>query len=265
MGTTSTIATILVGPAGSGGRGPVQGLEAAARRRLDCLEIAFTYGVRMTPEVAEAVGERAAQLGILLSVHAPYYINLASYEEAKLAASRQRILDSCHRAHLMGARKVVFHAGFYQKRSPQETYDLVRREIEDLQQAIRKAGWQVALYPEITGKPSQFGDLEELLALREATGCGLTVDFAHLFARHQGVIDYDALMPVLPKAIHAHFTGIAYGPMGEKKHIRLQPTHFVPLLAALVAHAKQATVICESPKPFEDAVMMKTMVTGRKA
>jgi len=259
MKTTAATASILIGPAGSGGRGHTKGIRDAARLKLDCMEIEFTYGVRMKPEMAETVGALAEEHGLILSVHAPYYINLAAYEEEKIAASRQRILDSCHRAHLMGARNVVFHAGFYQKRTLQETYELVRREIENLQDRIRKQGWQVTLCPEITGKPTQFGSTEELLALMRDTGCGFTVDFAHLYARNQGRIDYNPLMPDLPRAFHAHFSGIDYGPKGEKKHTRLRPAHFVPLLAALITHGKQTTLICESPKPFEDAVMMRDL------
>jgi deoxyribonuclease-4 len=218
----------------------------------------------MKPEMAETVGSLAEKLGILLSVHAPYYINLASYEAEKIDASRQRILDSCHRAHLMGARKVVFHAGFYQKRTARETYRLIRKEILDLQQHIRKADWQVTLCPEITGKPSQFGSTEELLELMRDTGCDITVDFAHLYARNQGIIDYDEVMHQLPQQFHAHFSGIEYTAKGEKKHIRMKPAHFHPLMKGLLHHQKEATVICESPKPFEDAIMMKEMLDGQK-
>ena len=164
----------------------------------------------------------------------------------------------------MGARKVVFHAGFYQKRSPRETYRLIRDQVIDLQQHIRKAAWQVALCPEITGKPSQFGAPEELLELMQDTGCGITVDFAHLYARNQGVIDYSKIMKLLPKKFHAHFSGIEYTAKGEKKHIRAQPAHFRPLLDALMQHHKNVTRICESPKPFEDAVMMKGMLEQQK-
>lgn len=252
---------ILIGPAGSGGRGNLKGITEVARLGLDCMEVEFTYGVRMQPEMAEAVGALADERGVRLSVHAPYYINLAAYEEDKVVASCQRILDSCHRAHLMGARNVVLHAGFYQKRSARETYRLIRDQIVDLQEQIRQAAWDVVLCPEITGKPSQFGSPEELLELTADTGCGLTVDFAHLYARQQGIIDYDALMPSLPLKLHAHFSGIEYTAKGEKKHTRLQPSDFQPLLTALVRHRKQATIICESPEPFEDAVMMKAMAT----
>lgn len=260
MKQSSATPSILIGPAGNDGRGHLAGLEEVARRQLDCMEIEFVYGVRMTPATAEAVGAQAERLAISLSVHAPYYINMAAYEEAKVIASRRRILESCHRAQLMGARNVVFHAGFYQKRTPRETYRIIRGEILALQQSIREAGWQVTLCPEITGKPSQFGATDELLALMGDTGCGITVDFAHLYARNQGVIDYEALMPMLPDAFHAHFSGIEYTAKGEKKHTRLESALFRPLLAALVRHAKQATIICESPAPFEDAVMMKALM-----
>ena len=264
MQNAQTTTAILIGPAGSGGRGNLKGIEEVARLGLGCMEVEFTYGVRMKPEMAETVGALAEEHGIVLSVHAPYYVNLASYEDEKVAASRQRILDSCHRAHLMGARNVVFHAGFYQKRSARETYRMIRKEILDLQGHILKSGWQVALCPEITGKPSQFGSTEELQELMQDTGCDITVDFAHLYARNQGVIDYEALMPALPPAFHAHFSGIEYTAKGEKKHLRIKPAYFDPLLAALIRHQKQATLICESPKPFEDAVMMKQMLEQQK-
>ena len=260
MKTNAKKASILIGPAGSGGRGHAKGIREAARLKLGCMEIEFTYGVRMKPDMAEIVGALAEEHGLRLSVHAPYYINLASYEADKVAASRQRILDSCHRAHLMGARNVVFHAGFYQKRTPRETYRMIRSQILDLQKNIRQENWTVTLCPEITGKPSQFGATEELLELMQDTGCGITVDFAHLYARNQGVIDYNTLMPVLPRAFHAHFSGIEYTDKGEKKHIRLQPAHFRPLRDALIRHGKWITLICESPEPFEDAVMMQALL-----
>ena len=86
---------IRIGPAGSAGKGNLAGIRKVARMGLDCMEVEFTYGVRMKTEDAAKAGELAAELGIMLSVHAPYYINLATYEDDKLVASRQRILDSC--------------------------------------------------------------------------------------------------------------------------------------------------------------------------
>ena len=251
---------IRVGPAGSAGRGNLAGIRKVARMGLDCMEVEFTYGVRMKAGDARAVGELAAELGVLLSVHAPYYINLASYEEEKLAASRRRILDSCERAHAMGAGKVVFHPGFYQKRSAAETYDIIRGEIEALQAEIAARRWNVQLCPETTGKPSQFGSLEEIFSLMSDTGCGITIDFAHLYARLQGRIDWGDLLGGLPKAFHAHFSGIEYGPKGEKKHIATEEAFFEPLAREMVRRDFDITLINESPRPYEDAAMMKRVV-----
>jgi deoxyribonuclease-4 len=227
---------------------------------LECMEVEFTYGVRMDLKSARAVGRLAQEKGIRLSVHAPYYINLASEENDKLAASKKRILDSCQRAHHMGARNVTFHAGFYQTRTADQTYERIKRAMVGLQKQIARRKWQVTLCPEVTGKPSQFGSMEELLRLRKDTGCGITVDFSHLYARHQGDVDYAWILKKLPKKFHAHFSGIKYGPKGEKKHIRTTPEFFEPLARELVRRNPDITIISESPKPYEDAVMMKKVL-----
>ena len=251
---------IRVGPAGSDGLGNLKGVQKAAEVGLDCMEVEFTYGVRMNPETAKAIGSLAKEQGIILSVHAPYYINLASDEKEKFDASRKRILDSCEKAHAMGARNVVFHAGFYQKRTAGQTYNLIKNAVGGIQQSIARKGWQVKLCPEITGKPSQFGSLMELLKLKQETGCGITVDFSHLYARQQGEIDYTKILAELPKKFHAHFSGIEYGDKGERKHIRTTKNFFEPLARALIKRRADITIISESPKPYEDAIMMKKLI-----
>lgn len=129
-----------------------------------------------------------------------------------------------------------------------------------MQKSIARKGWQVTLCPETTGKPSQFGSLEELLRLRQQTGCGITVDFSHLYARQQGEIDYAKILTKLPKTFHAHFSGIEYGAKGERKHIRTTKTFFEPLARALIKRQANITIINESPKPYEDAIMMKKLI-----
>lgn len=251
---------IKVGPAGSDGLGNLKGVQKVAEAGLDCMEVAFTYGVRMDLKTAEAVGTLAKEKGIILSVHAPYYINLASDEKDKFDASKKRILDSCERAHAMGARNVVFHAGFYQKRTAEQTYGLIKKAVSGMQKHILSRGWQVRLCPEITGKPSQFGSLQELLQLQKDTGCGITVDFSHLYARQQGDIDFARVLKKLPKRFHAHFSGIQYGDKGERKHIRTTKKFFEPLAKALLRRKVDITLINESPEPYEDAIMMKKLI-----
>jgi deoxyribonuclease IV len=251
---------IKIGPAGSDGLGNLKGVSKVAGMDLDCMEVEFTYGVRMDFEAAKNVGALAKEKGIILSVHAPYYINLASDEAEKFAASQKRILDSCERAHIMGAQNVTFHAGFYQKRTPEKTYQLIEKALADLKKKISQKRWRVTLCPEVTGKPSQFGSLDELLHLVKDTGCGLTVDFSHLYARHQGKIDYGEILDQLPKKFHAHFSGIEYGEKGERKHIKTTEQFFMPLAKELIRRDLDISIINESPRPYENAVMMKDVL-----
>jgi len=256
-----SLCAIKIGPAGSDGLGYLKALKKAGRMGLDCVEVAFTYGVRMKAEEAEAVGAVARAQGILLSVHAPYYVNLAADDPIKLAASKERILASCRMAALLGGRNVVFHAGFYQGHSAEKTFGRIAQAIHELQAAIRKSRWPVNLCPETTGKPSQFGALDEILALARETGCGYTVDFSHLLARTGGSLDYARVLDRLPRRFHAHFSGIEFGPKGERRHLKTTPAFFLPLAKVLVSlGGLDVTLVNESPQPYRDAAMMKRVI-----
>ena len=157
---------------------------------------------------------------------------------------------------------MVFHAGFYQKKTAEQTYALIKKAIQEIQEKISKNKWKVQLCPEVTGKPSQFGSVEELLKLKKETGCSICVDFAHLYAWYQGDIDYARVLKKLPKKFHAHFSGIEYGPKGERKHLKTTKKFFEPLAEALLKTDRNVTLICESPQPYNDAAMMKRVVNA---
>ena len=92
------------------------------------------------------------------------------------------------------------------------------------------------------------------------TGCGITVDFSHLYARQQGQIDYAGVLNALPKKFHAHFSGIEYGEKGERKHIATKKKFFEPLANQLLKRKLDITLINESPQPYKDAAMMKRVL-----
>jgi deoxyribonuclease-4 len=98
------------------------------------------------------------------------------------------------------------------------------------------------------------------LRLKKETRCGITVDFSHLYARQQGRIDYARILKKLPKKFHAHFSGIEFGNKGERKHVRTTKKFFEPLARELIRRQVDVTIINESPKPYEDARMMKKLI-----
>lgn len=253
---------IKFGPAGTGGNS-LEGVRRARKAGLDAVEIEFVYGVRMTNALAKQVGKLAKELKIDLSVHAPYYINLASKEKKKVAASKKRILDSCERAHHLGAKYVVFHAGYYQGRDKDEVYEQIKEAMLKMMEVIEHKKWKVKLAPETTGKKSQFGDLDELLRLKKETGCHICVDFAHLLAR-EGRRDYDEIFKKLKgvKHIHAHFSGIEYTAKGERRHKLTSLSEMKELIKYLKKYKVDITIINESPDPMGDSLKGKKIASS---
>ncbi len=253
---------IKIGSAGTSGMGYPEGLAYCRGIGLDALEVEFTHGVHMNNATAESVGEIANQNKIILSVHAPYFINLASEEKAKIDASKKRILDSCERAHYLGAKYVVFHAGFYGKSEREDVYSIISKEIADIKETIKKNKWNVVLAPETTGKESQFCGLDTLLRLRKELKCEFCIDFSHMKARTQGKMSYDEMVDKIKgiKQVHAHFSGIEWTPKGEKRHILTQDKDIKELFNSLAHFKGDITIINESPDPFGDALKMKKIL-----
>lgn len=253
---------ILIGPAGSGGAA-LEGFEKIKTLGLDAVEVEFTYGVWMKNPDAENIGELNKKLNLKISIHCPYFINLCSKEKPKLEASKKRILQSCERGHLMGAKYIVFHPAYYGKLTKEQAYETVKQQIQELQKTIKSNKWDVILAPETTGKSSQFGSLDELLKLKKETNCHLCIDFAHLKAREQGKISYKEIIEKIPKSIgyiHAHFSGIEWAQKGEKRHILTPDSEIKELLKAIKKSNIPATIINESPDPIGDAIKTKKIL-----
>lgn len=252
---------ILLGPAGSPAGSTLEGIAAVKRLGLQAMEVEFVRGVRMSPELAGKVGEERRKHGIALSVHAPYYINLASEDEKKTEDSKKRILDSCERAHLMGASPVVFHPGYYGKRSREETYEIIKSGISEIQDTVKENRWRAALAPEVMGRLSQFGDFDETISLAKELDCALCIDICHIYARNLGRINYEEIfsrLEELKRALHFHFSGVKYGLKGEISHQVLNSNpSFEGFAKRLLESGFDATIISESPITWEDSLKMK--------
>lgn len=253
--------SLKIGPAGNAGKDIFSSLTKLSGSGLQAQEVEFVRGVVMSNETAKKVGEEAKKLGIQLSIHAPYYINLASEEKPKIEASKKRILDSCERGFHMGARYVVFHPAYYGKKEKDDVYKIVKEAIVEMQDSLKKDGFDaVRLAPETTGKKTQFGSLDELLRLRKETGCSICVDFAHLLAR-DGSVDYRKIFWKLSEAgiktLHSHFSGIEFTEKGERRHLLTEEDEIKKLLDVAKDFDIEISLINESPQPFEDAMKTK--------
>ena len=248
------------------------GIERIAELGLGCMEVEFVQGVKMSPQVAASVGELAARKKVVLTAHGPYFINLNAVERQKVHMSKERILQTARIAALFGARSITFHAAFYLKNTPAETYAVVKKHLQEVVNTLQKEGNKVTISPEVTGKPSQFGTLEELLQLSsEIEGVLSCIDFSHWHARTGKANSYQEFLDILDQVerklgrqalenMHIHLSGIAYGGKGEIKHRMLTDSdvHYVELLKALKERNVKGVVICESvPYLEQDALLLQ--------
>jgi deoxyribonuclease-4 len=259
-------------PVSAESRSTEAGIERIAELGLGCMEVEFVQGVRMSPQVAVSVGELAARKKVALTAHGPYFINLNAVELQKVHMSKERILQTARIAALFGARSITFHAAFYLKSTPAETYAVVKKHLQEVVNTLRKEGNKVTISPEVTGKPSQFGTLEELLRLSsEIEGVLPCIDFSHWHARTGKANSYQEFLAMLDQVekklgrrgldnMHIHLSGIAYGNKGEIKHLMLPDSdlQYTHLLKALKERKAKGVVICESdPYLEQDALLLQ--------
>ena len=250
----------------------ISGIERIAELGLGCLEIEFVQGVRMGEAGARQVAEVATRLGVKLSAHAPYFINLNAHESEKIRASQERILQTARIASLCGANSIVFHAAYYLGDPPEKTYSTVRKHLGEVMNQLRQEKNRVWIRPEILGKLSQFGTPDEVFDLcTELEGVAPCIDFAHWHARMGNSNSYQEFVSILQQVkerlgraalddMHIHVSGIAYGKKGEIKHLNLKESDFqyVELLQALKDYDARGIIICESPNLEEDAQLLQS-------
>ncbi len=249
----------------------IDGIRRIAEMGLGCMEIEFVQGVRMGEAGAHLVAEIAAGEGVKLSAHAPYFINLNAHETEKIRASQDRILQTARIASICGAESVVFHAAFYLGDQPSKAYSNVKKYLAEIMHQLERGNNRVWIRPEIMGKLSQFGTLEEILNLSaELERVAPCIDFAHWHARTGKFNTYPEFASILHEVeahlgraalddIHIHVSGIAHGIKGEIKHLNLKESDFqyTEFLQALQDYDVKGMIICESPNLEEGARLLQ--------
>lgn len=255
-------------PNRSKGRSTLDGIKTVREIGLDAMEVQFVRGVKMSSSMARRVKDVADEFNVILSVHAPYYINLNS-EGSKLRDSLERLKKAVEIGSVF-ANNVVFHPGYYMKCSRESTYKRILENLKSIVDLAEEKG--VILRPETTGKPTQFGDLEETIEICRELGILPCIDFAHIHARYRMYNSYKEFCEILEylekglgsyslKRMHVHVSGIDYGLRGEKRHLNLKESDlkYVELVKALKDFEVEGVVIVESPNLEEDAMMLKDL------
>lgn len=245
---------------------------------LEAYEYQCGKGVTVGEATARAIGQAAAEAGIALSLHAPYFVNPANPDPDSQEKTLGHVLKACQVAQWMGADRVVVHTGALQKRTREEALATAKAFFQTLRRRCDEAGYgDILLCPETMGKINQLGDLDEVLEL-----CTLDerlipcIDFGHLYARSLGADDgQEAFVRMLDRVeevlgterasrFHSHFSHIEFTPKGGEKCHRTFADDggfgpdWAPLAAEIARRGWSPTFICESAgTQAEDALEMK--------
>lgn len=231
---------------------------------LTAYEYQCGRGVRLSDATAIALRTAAQQHDIQLSLHAPYFISLASDDPQKRDNSINYILESAEAVSRLGGDRIVVHPGGLGGLSREEATALACETLTRAQRALDESGLSaVRICPETMGKIGQLGTLDEVLQMCRVDERFLpTVDFGHLNSRTHGEMSttaqFNALLDRLENELgteraaqfHSHFSKIEYTAGGEKKHLTFEDTVFgpepAPLMQLIADRGWSPTFICES-------------------
>lgn len=245
-------------------------------RGLGCYEYQCGRGVHLGEDTARAIGSAAADNGIRMSLHAPYFINLSGGAPERVEKNLDYILQAARACGFMGGDRIVVHCGGLSGMTREEAFANTARCLALATAMLEEQGpANVRICLETMGKQSVLGDAAEVFALCAQNARLIPcVDFGHLNARTQGGMrapaDVAALFDALESAVgleraremHIHFSHIEYGRGGEVRHLTFAETafgpDFAPVARELAARGYAARVICESAgTQAEDALTMQ--------
>lgn len=252
--------------------GSIGAVQRSAELGLLGMELGWVRSVRVSPETCAEIKSTAQELGVAISVHAPYFINLNADDE-EWPKSRQRLMDAAYYGYLAGATDIIFHPGSYFEQPPEEVLPGAILRLHGCIDELRAAGNPVILRPEMMGKSAMLGSLEDTLVMsREIEGVEPCLDFAHLHARSGdgSMNSYAEWMRTLEtygkalgesalKHLHCHISGIEYTGKGEREHLALQDSDLdlTGILQALKELGCAGRILCESPVLEDDALLVK--------
>jgi len=273
---------IRFGPAGNsqifyddGFKHSIDAPKWCASKGLFAYEYSFGRGFTMTTDTIKILGKNAKDSGVLISFHAPYYINLANPSDEMAVKSFEYIKKGMQFLKIAGGKDYVVHLGTQGKLERSDAVYLIDKRLDEVLKIIYDENLNVCnLCPETMGKYMQIGSYKEIIDYCAKDKLLVpTFDFGHINCTMQGalktqddykrILDYsfEKLGESRTKNCHIHFSKIEFSDKGEIKHLNLDDTvygpEFEPLASVLKQYKMTPTVISESKeRMMEDAIKL---------
>jgi len=198
---------------------------------LDWVELQNTYGVKMKDEQAFLYRKLAEEYGIGISLHAPYFITLASADAEVVERSKERVLQCFELASKIGAKRIIFHPGHFPGKNESDRSDALKKIVDGLNSIKDKVPENIYLYPETAGKRSQVGSVHDIIYIcSHVEYTRPCIDVAHVHGFENGKLTTpESIIEVLEliekelgrnylEETHFHMYPVEIDHNGEKRH-----------------------------------------------
>ncbi len=232
--------------------------------------VSLTSGLARDYEELKFLGKVAKELDIELSLHTPYYMDLAGADQFA-QKSMDSILWGGLLADAMDATVVATYLGLYGEFEAKEALRRIADNVKFLRDQYRKLKLRVKLGLETSGRKEVVGGLEEVLSLcKTIKGVVPVLNFAHVHARDGGLLkrpeDFASVIDQVQKfagvRVHTHFTGVEHEGGSELRYtpIKKGDLRFEPLAECLLDADYDITLISSSPLLEHDAMYMRVIL-----
>lgn len=207
-----------------------QFLDELVERGFTALELPFVTEFPWKEKRCATFGEAAAERGMRLSVHAPYFATLTPEDPERGAQCLAALEHTMKLGRALGAPIIVAHGGSTHGEAPEVLMDRIGERLERV--APKVEGLGVGLGLETAGKEGAWGTLGDIaLAASRFSFVRPVVDWAHLHAVTGGGLTsraaFDQVLAFLGTQfpgwmidpLHCQFTDNLVGAKGEVKHL----------------------------------------------
>ncbi|OPY30130.1 MAG: putative UV damage endonuclease [Methanomassiliicoccales archaeon PtaU1.Bin030] len=231
--------------------------------------ITLASGIAQNFMELRELGRMGREMDVQLSMHTPYYMDLASNTE--LTA---RCMDNIRWAGTMTDQMdgclVVTHLGLAPNKSKKQAKKNITENISSIMDWWKDNGLKPRLGFETSGRQEVFGSLDEVLEMcDDIEGTVPVINFAHVHAREEGALrepqDFGKLLDRVRDYIdghfYTHFSGVEHEGGNEKRitPIKKGDLKFEPLADYLAEENPNITIISSSPLLEHDAMYMKVI------
>ena len=205
-------------------------LDSLLKRGHSAIELPFVHGFPWKERRCRQFAEAAAERGLAVSVHAPYFAVLTVDDPEKRPQTLSALEHTMKLGKALGAHTIVAHTGYTRGREPDELHQLVDDGLKTIEPKVRHLG--VALGLETSGTDRAFGTLGDIaLIANKFSFVRPVIDWAHVHAKSGGALTTkEAFLSVIAflrsefpgwaiDPLHTQFTDNEFGPAGEIRHV----------------------------------------------